>query len=603
MPTSSAAIKKIEGIWTGVTTAAVPPDGAPFFAPYLSDGRCDPRYSMGRAPATNAEVCATRCVGTPDCAFYSFCPPSATTNGTSDCALFSFCVVESATNYTTRRAVNLKDQIAATCRAEMSIMGLAITIAIHSCSGAAASAPAARRSAQTGELRGVLLSAGKAGEDCDALQGAGASPCTAMQLRPGLPGQPYELWRLRVRWTYSSRDRVVGDVDTICFATGLSDGKDKWPLQLSLIPATVEPDFSAAFEQDGGSAEAVAPSPRGAWRLRLRLATAPAKPVGMELAAIGLLAAADECRKALDTTLGLASSSSDCAAAVSAVLPDAATSSGGDRAARATSACGSVCRPMLSAAVDEAALRCATAWSTAPLQVAVAEQPGVDGSPVLLARTAGLSNLLSDLIRAADAAYLLAVACSFSRSGTYCAASEDIISGCPSVTPPGSALGNVVQRTFFRPSPPSSGNTDTGSRLCDGNCTMNLANYLFKQGCCVATVEEAKALWINRVCRPSIGTKFWVDWGDGTELELFRAADACPKPVPLGAGTAAAAAANAAAAVASVTLECRAGQCGLGVMSGVWPTACCDDSMCSNGGVKVVIPAAFKALCMLASIR
>ncbi len=591
-PAQAAVVTSLEGVWTGVTTAAVPPGGAPFFAQYLSDGRCDLRYSIWRAPAPSEEVCATRCLGSPDCTFYSYHTPAAGTTGASDCALFPFCIAESAGNHSTRRAVDMKDLIPATCRAELRINGITITLAVHSCAGTAAGVQVARRSAQTGELRGILLSAGSVDVKCDALRGADAQPCEGLQLLPGLLDRQYEFWRLRVRWTGSSTDRAAGTVDTILFTTGLSDGKTEWPLQISVLPSSVEPDLAEAFKADGGSA-ATAPTQSGVLRLRLRRAQAPSKPAGREPDAIGLLAAADECRRALAVTLGLASSSADCAAAVSAVLPDIAKAADEDRISRAATACGNACRPALAAAVGKAASLCTAAWKSAPLLVAAAEQPAADGTPVLLAHTPGLRDFLSDLIRVADAAYLLTVACATSRRGTQCAVLEDSLLSCPIAVPPGRSPGAVVRRTLLRSTPFAAGGDDSGGRMCHSNCTKSFQDYIFEEGCCAATVAAAEALWVNSVCQTTIGPRFWVDWGGGRELELFRSSDACPYPASFGAGASVLAAAAMGAAAAIVTADCRASQCGLGVAVGAWPVACCDDSKCANGGIKVITAATF----------
>jgi hypothetical protein len=575
----------MEGVWTGVTTAAVPPGGAPYFAPYLSDGRCDLRYSTLRVQAASADLCATHCVGAPDCVFYSFKQPAAGTSGAGDCALFPFCVAESAINYTTRRAVDVENLIAATCRAELRVHGLAITLNVHSCAGTAAGVPVARRSAQTGEMRGILLSTGRVDVKCDALHGADALPCEALQRLPGLLSQPYEFWRLRVRWTWSSADRVAGAVDTIIFTAGISDGDNEWPLQLSVLPAAVEPDLATAFEADGGSSAAAVPALRGVLRLRLRRAAAQPKPAGRELAVIGLLAAGDECRRALTTTLGLASTSPDCAAAVSAVLPGTSDAAGADRISRASTACANPCRPALAAAVGEAASRCSAAWRGAPLLIAAAERLAADGAPVLLAHMSGLRDFLTDLMRVADAAYLLAVACATNRRGTRCAVVEDSLRSCQLAVPTGRAPGAVVRRTLLLQSPLlfAPGYDDSVGGLCNDNCTKNIKDYLFEEGCCATTVAAAEELWVDTVCRTAIGPRFWVDWGGGTELELFRVSDACRVPSSLGAGVSS----STAAAAAIVNLQCRASQCGLGVDGGAWPAACCNDCVCANGGVKV----------------
>jgi hypothetical protein len=503
--------------------------------------------------------------------------------------LFSFCIEEQAVNYTTYRVHNSAGLEGAACSAELRIHGPAVTLTVHSCAGAAADSPGVRRSAQSGELRGILLPADNAGglDDCNAFAGsdAGSAPCQALQKTTGIP---FEFWRLRVQWTWSSRDRASGDVDQLIFVMGLSDGAAKWPLQLSVIPSSAaRPDLATTFEADGGLTNVVLP--QRAWRLRLQHAAVPAKPAGLESSSVALLAAAYECHNALARALQLALSSTDCAAAVEAVLPDPIAFAGGrvSRAARAATVCGNSCRPALTASVGQAASICSAAWRAAPLQVALQERPHADGAPVLLSGTPGLRELLSDLIRAADAVYLLAVACASNRRGTSCAEIEVDLNGCPLTTPRGRGKDAVALRTLLL----SSTQSDKGGNrvaLCKGNCTKVLGDYLFEQDCCVATIAAAEAQWMDLVCKPAaIGPRFWVDWGGGAEPELFLAPSTCLAAKPLGAGTATAVPAVAAASSTAVDLTCWAGQCSLGVEVGVWPTACCDDSKCVNGGVKV----------------
>jgi hypothetical protein len=587
---AAAAVTMLEGVWTGITVAAVPPGGEQLFGLYLTGGRCNPRYAIVRVSAVDGAACATRCVKTAECVFFSFGP----SRGGGDCMLFSFCTAESAINYTTHRVHNPAGLVGTECSVELRVHGLAVTLAVHSCAGATQGTLGVRRSAQAGELHGVLLPASSRLADgldgCDSFGGAAAMPCEALLPLPKTEGLPFEYWRVRVLWTRSSRDRASGDVDKLMFVMGLTDGAAEWPLQLYVLPSTAaEPKPGIAFQADGGVTAAKELPAQLAWRLRLQRAAAYPKPPGLEPSAIDLLAAANKCHTALAAALGLASLSPDCAAAVNAVLPDPAAIAGdhSSRAARAAKVCGNSCRPTLTTTVGEAASLCSTAWRSAPLQVALREGPHSDGSPVLLSGFPGVRELLSDLVRAADAVYLLAVVCASNWRGTSCAALEDNLRGCPHTTPLGS--GRVARRTLLLSSQQPDSLDIGGDRvsICNSNCTNVLADHLFEEGCCAATVSAAELQWMDSVCRPAaIGTRFWVDWGQEAEPELFHAPDTCPVIESVNTGGATVAAVVL-AATAFVDLKCKAEQCGLGEEDGAWPAACCDDSVCVNGGVKV----------------
>ena len=599
---STSAASVLDGAWTGTTVALVPPEGYPLFSVFLVHGRCSLPYSISPAAVTAGEdACSILCISNPACQFYSYGPVDQASKIASpaNCSLFSFCVGESAPNCTTQRMFATAELIGALCKVDLTVRGLAVDLSIHSCDGADQATPGVRRSPQAGALHGIILPADQTGSEnnptssslaCDALS-SNTFPCEGLQNSHEQAAQPFSYWRLRIRWTGSSRDRMPGDVDNVIIAFDLNDGVEQWPLQLAMYPSSEgEPDPGTSFDIDflGGnvsdSSEIISLEPQRASRLRLGPSVTPPVPEGKETAAITLLAAANVCSRALDSALLLAKSGSACMAAVAAFFPDAeataaaAAAAGGSSSAGrinlAANECNNPCLPALTNATRAADSTCGKAFRDAPLKAAV-QRVADDGAPVLAGFDPSVQILLSCLQHAADAVYLFEVACATNWQGDKCNQALQNSDACPMAVPPGRALDAAALQTLMLPVSPDG---------C-GNCSAELMNYIYTDGCCVATLASAETRWADTVARvPQLGPWFWVNWSSELPLELFRPPDACPVPAPKGAGTVAEAKALAEISQAVVTIECRVSLCGL---TSVWPDECCNNELCANGGAKV----------------
>ena len=591
---ASAMATALEGQWTGSVIAEVPPNGGALYTLFLEAGSCALGYAIA-PPVTVASEndCATLCLANSACQFFSFGLGTTVGDPAANwyCTTFPFCIGESAANYTTFRIFPTADMVGAQCSAELSIRGLVVDLSVHSC-GDGESVTGVRRSPQAGALRGILLAA-PGGPDivdataaCNALA-ASSSPCQGMQYPLGLPAQPFPYWRLQIRWTGSSRDRTTGDVDNVLLATDLSDGAEKWPLQIAMCPITDgEPDPTTSFDLDFGGGVSGSFPLQPASRFRFRPAAALPLLPGYDTDVIGLLSKAYSCSAALDGVLDLALTSTDCGNAVSAFFPSmaavvmakdsAGNSSSAGRILLAKAACGNPCLSSLAAAVRAASETCTDAWHSAPLADAVARLAD-DGTPVLAGFNPGVQILLTNLLRVTDAKYLLDVACATNWRGTSCTRGpEDLPSSCPTLKPGGSAVDSAADQTLMLP---------VGADGCGDNCSAELASYIYIEGCCSATIANAQVNWMDAVARlPALAPWFWVDWGDSRPVELFRPSDACPSPAAAGAGTVEMGAAATAMEEAVVGIECRAALCGL---TAAWPSACCNTALCSNGGTKV----------------
>ena len=588
---TSAMASALEGQWTGTVIAEVPPDDGALFSLFLVAGTCTHSYAIAPTIILASEnACATHCLANSACQFYSV-GPAFTAGDLAPrwyCTIFPFCIGEFAANYSTFRIFPASKMVGAQCTADLTIRGIVVDLSVHSCGGGGSESPAGvRRSPQTGALRGIILPAGPNTGSCDALAER-AAPCQGMLYPLGMAAQAFPYWRLRVRWTGSSRDRNSGDVDNVLMVMNLTDGENIWPLQLAMYPDTDgEPNPESSFDFDYGGGGSGSFPVQSASRLRLRRAAAQQLPLETDTNAIDLLSKAYSCSTALDGALELARNSADCASVVNALFPSAAVvavakasvgnSSSAARILLAKSSCGNPCLPLLSEAIRSASSVCTNAWHSAPLADAAVSGLAEDGTPVLAGYTPGVQVLLMGLIRAADAVYLLDVACATNWLGASCTGGpQDLPASCPTLTPKGSLPDSAADQTLMIP---------VGADGCGDNCSAELSDYIYIEGCCSATIANAQASWMDSVSRlPALGSWFWVDWGGNRQLELFRPSDACPSPPRAGEGTAAMEAAIAALEEAVVGIECRAELCGL---AAAWPSACCNSATCLNGGAKV----------------
>jgi hypothetical protein len=179
---------------------------------------------------------------------------------------------------------------------------------------------------------------------------------------------------------------------------------------------------------------------------------------------------------------------------------------------------------------------------------------------VVAERSAALQSLLADLVRAADARYALAVACASNRLGRPCLRShEDYLRGCTWAAPPGRAASATARRSLF-----------SAGAGCGPACSGEMADYLYEEGCCAATVAAEERRWAEAVSmHPTLGRRFRVAWPGGGPPEEFRAADDCGGPA------------------AAMDLACAAAGCGRSAGAGSFPASCCDGVLCANDGLKV----------------
>jgi hypothetical protein len=74
----TANITAMDGVWSGVSTADVEPGRGPMFMP-LSSGACTDQDAVARFPVGAPGECATACVATTGCLYYSYATPDAQT--------------------------------------------------------------------------------------------------------------------------------------------------------------------------------------------------------------------------------------------------------------------------------------------------------------------------------------------------------------------------------------------------------------------------------------------------------------------------------------------------------------------------------------------
>ncbi len=401
--------KIIQGMWSGTTIAQVAPGGSELFA-FYSTGRCRLHDAIARFNVSNSEArggvggetCATHCVSTANCVFYSYGEPGA------DCLLFAFCQVEEEVDlssgrkrmYTTLRArSDLEDT---QCGSELYVRGRVVRIFIHSCSDDVSMVGGGRfnhtvrrrrRSPQTGMLVGLLL---PSGPPCDALDSLDHQCTTTLFATTGFD-RSIGYWTARIRWTASSRDRVIGDEDLVLLAQNQSDSTGKiWPLTLHFTALKNGPPAPANIALDPG----IRPPFSKAQVIRFRHAN-----TGLSLQAlrdpfqITRLSAAETCKKALAEATALTINNPECALLVSAVL---SPQSAGVNRDSVSARCNTSCRPALLAKISNAAQVCTAAWRRASIASMEIVAAG-DGVPRLQLETveggAALTWLLQNLLQ------------------------------------------------------------------------------------------------------------------------------------------------------------------------------------------------------------
>ena len=590
---TTTAATNLEGYWSGVTVASVPPNNAPLFSIFLVNGRC----AFGNAleppgSAAGEEECATRCVGNPSCIFFS-CSHlnNSETSGDDEpvnCAIFSVCNAEEASGFYTWRIYESQNMVGVACSTELTVGSIIFELSVHFCgisAGESHGQPSVlRRSAQAGSLRGVLLSAEDGGSDtadCDALD-IEATACQGLQYPPGDP-KSFSYWRLRILWTESSRDRRPGDLDVVLLGLDLSDGSQQWPIQLAMYPAEYgDPDPDSSFDMDNGIINSMQQlPPQKAQRLRMQpVIEAAALTSVRETESIALLASASVCNNAIFDVMKISKQSKECELAVAAIFSNSSSASYSDkysetRISRAASTCNNSCFQYLKLAAQEAASVCSAAWQGAPLATILTGRTH-SGYPVLNGSVPALGMLLSGVLNSANAVYFMDISCATNWRGGRCMPRlEESQLGCQTLTTLDSSTD--LATTYLLPD---------GANGCDSNCSSVLADYLYSEGCCAETVAAAEVLWNKYIVRTSdLGNGFVVEWGGLIPSQLFRLPDQCPTVALNGAGTAPREAPQAVISSSAVDIACQAALCGY---LPVWPSACCNGSLCANGGVQVL---------------
>jgi hypothetical protein len=165
-------------------------------------------------------------------------------------------------------------------------------------------------------------------------------------------------------------------------------------------------------------------------------------------------------------------------------------------------------------------------------------------------------------MQVSDALFVLTIACARNHKSQPCIRSAGTrLPACLQVNPSGLAPSSIFKRTLYV----SSGGVDG----CKAGCALQMADMVYDEGCCAATLANAEELWrLTVISNPSLGSRFRVVWNGG-RVEEFSTASLC----------------NGGSGGALVDVTCLAGQCGIG--GNVWPEACCNNgSVCYNGGIQ-----------------
>lgn len=158
----TAAADEIQGSWSGITVAAFPQDGGPLFSELSKNAHCVLQYALAQvSAAASNDACATRCISSPSCEFYSYAGSEGNSTGFQDCATFQYCIVEPHANYTIWHMHPPAELVGARCGVELMINQFVVDLELHSCNAVAASDSFnnACKSAQAGALSGIILSA------------------------------------------------------------------------------------------------------------------------------------------------------------------------------------------------------------------------------------------------------------------------------------------------------------------------------------------------------------------------------------------------------------------------------------------------------------
>ena len=410
---STGAPSALEGMWTGSTVAQVAPNGGPLFALY-SAGRCLPLYAISQfsvASGSNGDerggsgsnMCATQCVGTPQCVFYSYSPAPIRSGvrASGDCLLFAFCQMESSDTSNNQTYATFRLQtglVNAPCSADLAIRGRVVRLHVHSCANSVSdSSSGVRHSPQTGALLGVLVP--DSSSECDLMSGSG--PCNAAILTMGDQPllQPY--WTSNIKWTSSARDRVVGDIDNLLLALDAPSAAAAaavWPLSLAMSPASagqINPQLALDPRSTLSAAQL----------LRMQVVNRSLSlPAPRDDGQISSLAAASACRGALEDIMTVATADHECVALTSALLPSLNTTCSGGRgngtdsmvtfrSAMVAGLCSSPCASQLKTVVEGASSTCAAAWRGVSFDPVLAPAD-TDGLPILLLSSPAASIIL-----------------------------------------------------------------------------------------------------------------------------------------------------------------------------------------------------------------
>ncbi len=172
--------------------------------------------------------------------------------------------------------------------------------------------------------------------------------------------------------------------------------------------------------------------------------------------------------------------------------------------------------------------------------------------------------------QASDSLYLFTGACGRNHLASPCNRSvASLLPGCAQAKVAGSPASQVVRQVYFV--------SENQGGKCGSGCSAQVAEMVFREGCCAATLASAEARWIaDMTGNYALGSRFRVDWGGG-RVEEFRAAVTCSSASSIGR-------ADVRANGVWVDAACRGQQC---TANGeVWPAACCDAAAaaCANGG-------------------
>ena len=549
----------LEGLWNGFTSAAVAPDGAALFE-LAGAGYCDPTGGnmIAQYSSANNESCATLCITNNLCGYISF--------ALGECLLFSSCrvlVTEcssakkkcNASTYSTFR--QRTDLVTSNCSAAMIMRGLSIRLFVHACKSRSAVA-GERQSPEIGMLHGLLQPGENTG--CDIAAVEQPPPCVALvKSQNANEERQVEYWTGRVRWSASSRNRAVGDVDYLMITmNGTEEPNSPLTMVLVLAPDRLPPP-DLVFGNESAILNPQNPNIFTFWNVGSNISNAnfigPAKKV-KAVPELGICSAA----LARIQTSNIVASRATCARAVALLFPPSNipySSLDFSEYPNIAGNCSNDCLGELTSMIDIAVQNCSAAWLSTPIvPVLVNGVPVLDNSNQLLTQFSALLSL-------SNALFQLSSMCATNRNGQACSrgAGSYIAGKCPTLIPQGFDETAADILVLIE------GVGSCSATQLNGMCASGIDDYIFNEGCCAATIAAALQRWnSDLISHRSLTPHFLVEWGNG-RVQEFRAAQACLEGVVLLGSW-------------PIDVECWVDQCS---PAGEWPEACCNSAVCVNG--------------------